>query len=117
MIPSTILGLVLFIVLLVPGFAYVLRSERRIPVAQQSAFRETIRIVFASVACLTVIGLALALLRWRYPSLTPDVGGLVRDPAAARDNYVSLAWWSFAGLLAATALGAVAADGGRNVRS
>jgi hypothetical protein len=50
--PIVALGLVLFEVLLAPGLACVLRHERVVPARSHTAFRETLRVVFVSVACL-----------------------------------------------------------------
>lgn len=111
MVPSTLLGLTLFVVLLMPGLAYVLRHESSRPAREQSVFRDTIQIVFVSVVCLTVVGLTLAGAHWLFPAHTPDVGGFVRDPGQfAVANYVTVVWWGLACLAAATLIAAVAAD-------
>lgn len=111
MIPSSLLGLVLFIVLLAPGLAYVLRHERVVPAPSHSTLRETLRVIFVSIACLTVSGLLFAALRWMLPGRTPNIRGLIQDPAGfAREHHVHLAWWSLALVAFATVLGAVAAD-------
>ncbi len=47
MLPSTLVSLLLFILLLTPGFAYVLRTERTVPSRQFTTFRETMRVVVA----------------------------------------------------------------------
>jgi hypothetical protein len=115
-IPSSLFGLVLFVATLSPGFVYVLRTERVVPAATLSAFRETIRVVFASIACLTVSVLVFAVLRALLPRGTPDVHGLVADPSAyAKIHYVQLTWWTAGLLLLATLLGAAAGD--RRVRA
>lgn len=111
MIPSSLLGLVLFVVLLAPGLAYVLRHERSVPAVTYSAFRETLRVVFASVTCLTVTGLLFAGLRFLVPEHTPDVRRLVQEPIAyIRGHHVQFAWWSFVLVVFATLLGFLAAD-------
>jgi Family of unknown function (DUF6338) len=110
-IPSTLAGLALFLVLLAPGLAYVLRHERVVPAQQYSAFRETLRVVFVSVICLTITGLLAAGLRWLAPSETPDIGRLVEDPVdAVREHYVQFTVWVLALIIFATLLGALAAD-------
>jgi hypothetical protein len=48
MVPTTVNGIVLLLVLLVPGFIYVLRRETHTPSRKFSAFRETMRVVVAS---------------------------------------------------------------------
>ncbi len=91
MLPSSISGLLLFVALLAPGLAYVLRHERVVPIAERSAFRETLRVVFVSIACLVVSGVLLAALRWAAPKSTPNVRGLVQDPGAYfQQHHVSL---------------------------
>ncbi|WP_349880275.1 DUF6338 family protein [Micromonospora sp. HUAS YX12] len=101
----------LFVALLAPGFAYVLRHERTTPNRPFSAFRESLRVVFASVLCLATAGLLYAALRAVAPTHTVNVRGLVRDPFGyARDHHVNLAWWSISVLAAAILVGLVAAD-------
>ncbi|GGI97851.1 DUF6338 family protein [Streptomyces brasiliensis] len=107
--PSSFLGLFLFVVCLVPGFVYAAARDTRLPERTSSAFRETTRVVLASLA---FDGLALAvfaLVRTAAPASTPDTGALVRDGwGYVRVHYGPLALWS-AGLLvlaAAAALGA-----------
>jgi hypothetical protein len=78
--PTTLSGLFLFVVLLLPGFAYVVGRERHTPGQQLSAFRETAVVIAASVSVELVVLLLFALVRVALPSsLTPDVGALVRD--------------------------------------
>ncbi|SCL43080.1 DUF6338 family protein [Micromonospora aurantiaca (nom. illeg.)] len=111
MIPTSAIGLVLFVTLLSPGLAYVLRHEQVVPAQSLSAFRETLRVVFMSVVCLTATGLLFAVLRFFLPRHTPNVRGLIRDPNDfAREHHVQLAWWALGLLAFATLLGALAAD-------
>lgn len=53
--PTTLTGLLLFVVLLLPGFAYHVGKERHGGSRQLSAFRETVSIVSASVTSELVI--------------------------------------------------------------
>ncbi|MFC4092977.1 MULTISPECIES: DUF6338 family protein [Micromonospora] len=97
MIPTSAIGLVLFVTLLSPGLAYVLRHEQVVPAQSLSAFRETLRVVFMSVVCLTATGLLFAVLRFFLPRHTPNVRGLIRDPnrlcaRASRSAGVVGAW-------------------------
>ena len=48
--PTTLTGLVLFVVLLLPGFAYVTGKERHTTGQRLSPFRETAAVVAASVS-------------------------------------------------------------------
>jgi Family of unknown function (DUF6338) len=83
-VPTTLSGLVLFVVLLLPGFAYVVGKERHTTGQQLSAFRETAAVVAASVTFeLIVIGL-FAILRTLLPAQTPDIGALIRQSG----NYI-----------------------------
>lgn len=111
MLPSSVLGLAIFVLLLAPGFVYVLRRERSVPARQHSPFRETVRVVAVSLVCLAIAGLMVAAARALWPRYTLNFGGLVHDPVAfTRVHYVQLAWWSIAFLALATMFGAVAAD-------
>lgn len=110
MVPSSLLGLVLFVALLAPGFAYVLLRERTTPRGVFSPFRESLTVVFASVACLAAVALLHTGLRALLPDHTLNVRELVRDPASyAREHHVSVAWWSFALLVGAVGIGVAAA--------
>jgi hypothetical protein len=111
LIPSSLLGLTIFVVLLAPGLAYVLRHEVVVPARSYSAFRETLRVVFASVLCLTVVALIFTGFRWLFPNETINIGALVHNPRGfARENYVELAWAALTLVGSATVLGALAAD-------
>jgi hypothetical protein len=110
-IPSSLWGLVLFVVLLAPGLAYVLRHERVVPARSHTAFRESLRVVFVSVACLVATGLLATGIRAVVPERTPDLHTLILNPGGHwRNHHVELAWWAFAFVVFATVLGAVAAD-------
>lgn len=111
MIPSSLAGVALTIALLAPGLAYVLRHERVVPARSHSPFRETLRVFFVSVACLTATALLASGIRWALPDRTPNFGSLVQHPTAyAAGHHVQLLWWSFGLLAAATLMGAVFAD-------
>jgi len=110
-LPNSLLGLALFVALLTPGFVGVLRRERRLPSAQASVFRETVRIVAASEACLVAAGLCIALARLLTPNGTVDVGALTRDPGGyAPAHHVLLAWWALTGLALAVGFAVVGTD-------
>jgi len=111
LVPSSLLGLVLFVVLLAPGLAYVLRHERIVPRRSYSTFRETLRVIFVSVACLTATAIVFAGLRLVFPRRTLNVHLLIQSPSDfARTQHVQLAWWGLGFVAVATALGALAAD-------
>jgi Family of unknown function (DUF6338) len=111
LVPSSLVGLALFVVLLAPGLAFVLRRERVVPAQEVSAFRESLRVIFVSVVCMTLTGLLVAGIRTRYPDRTPDVGALIRRPASfARAHYAELTWWALGVIAFATLLGVIAGD-------
>lgn len=98
--PTTLTGLLLFVVLLLPGFAYLVGKERVGTERRTSPFRETVAVVSASVASELVVLTAAWLLNtyaWPGWSLSIEVGRLVADPG----NY----WQQRPGLLAAWGLG------------
>jgi len=110
--PTTLSGLFLFVVLLLPGFAYVVGRERHNPGQQLSAFRETAVVIAASVSVELVVLVLFAVVRVLLPSsLTPDVGALVRDSGSyLRGNdgqaghYGQVAIWAIALLAVSVAL-------------
>ncbi|WP_163512221.1 DUF6338 family protein [Fodinicola acaciae] len=78
--PTTLVGLVLFVVLLVPGFTYTLIRERVAPDRRHSIFRETISIAFVSIvseaaAVALFIAVSTLVSIWRI-----DFDALVRQP-------------------------------------
>lgn len=113
--PTTLTGLLLFVVMLLPGFAYLVGKERHGTERRLSPFRETVAIVSASVTSeLVVIGV-FAAIRTLWPSITPDVGALLRQGAlyfhgsqSHRGHYQIIAAWGI-GLLALAASIAYAA--------
>lgn len=111
-VPSTVLGLVVFVVSLAPGLAFVLLRERVGSKEKLSPFRETAVVLCVSIAAAVATLAAFAIVRALAPSITPDVGRLVSDPAAyVRTSYVVLFWWG-AGLLAVATAGAGLAGAG-----
>jgi hypothetical protein len=94
MVPTTLVGLVLFIALLTPGFAYSARRERSGPERQFSALRETVAMVVVSVVCDLVV-LSLALVVWSaLPKRTVDLTSLLAKPGDyAVKHHVALWIW------------------------
>ena len=78
-VPTTLSGLLLFVALLLPGFAYVVGRERHTTGQQLSVFRETAVVVAASVSSELIVLVIFAVVRTLLPSHTPDVGALVRN--------------------------------------
>jgi hypothetical protein len=108
-IPSDLTGVLLFIVLLLPGFAYNSVRGRRRPARQLTTLQETVVIVIASLVSLAATGLVFAAIRALWPGATPDVRSLIFRPHAYLEaHYVSTAWWS-AGFLVVAIVGALGA--------
>jgi hypothetical protein len=78
-VPTTLTGLLLFVVLLLPGFAYLVGKERHGTERRLSPFRETVAIVAASVTSELSVLAVFAVVRTLWPSTTPDVGALIRN--------------------------------------
>lgn len=79
LMPTTLTGLLLFVVLLLPGFAYLIGKERHGTERRLSPFRETVAIVAASVTSELAMFVIFAGIRALWPSGTPDVGALIRN--------------------------------------
>ena len=110
--PTTLLGLVLFVVVLVPGLAFALIRERHSPDRPMSAFRETSLVACVSIACNLVALGVFGIVRASAPTATPDVGRLIRTPAVyLRSDYLSLFWWSVGILLLALLLSTLLGSG------
>ncbi|USX54342.1 DUF6338 family protein [Lentzea sp. HUAS12] len=111
MVPTTLVGLVLFVALLTPGFAHSARRERSGPERQFSALRETVAMVVVSVVC-DLLVLSLALVVWSAaPKRTIDLTALLTRPGDyAVRNHVALWIWGV-GLVGAATLLAVLVAG------
>lgn len=108
--PTTITGLALLVVLLLPGLTFATVRDRMGSERRPTPFRETGAVIFCSVLTELVALVIFAILRGLRPDLTPDVGQLVREGSTfARTHYVELAWWAGALLLFACALAAAMA--------
>lgn len=109
-IPTTLTSLLIFVVLLLPGFAYLVGKERNGTERHASPFRETVAVAAASVTSEITVLIAFAIIRWILPSRTPDVGALIRNAGAylrgtstAPGHYVQVAVWAIVLLAFATA--------------
>lgn len=106
-IPSDLTGLLLFVILLLPGFAYNSVRARRRPDRQLTALQETVIIVTASLATLAIVGLVFTIIRALLPGVTPDVrAALFTTHAYLQAHYVLTTWWAV-GFLAVAILGAM----------
>ncbi len=108
-VPTTVLGVLLFVVLLAPGFAHALVKERRSPRLVFSAFRETVSLVLVSIVA-DMVCLLLFFLVQAIASDILDVTAFLRDPGGyAAVHYVRLTLLTVVLLGIATAGAAVAA--------
>lgn len=106
-IPSDLTGLLLFVILLLPGFAYNSVRARHRPDRHLTSLRETVVAVAASVAALIATGVLFAIIRALFPAVTPDVrAALFSTHAYLQAHYAQTAWWAIA-FLAAAILGAI----------
>lgn len=107
--PTTVLGVLLFVVLLAPGLAHTLVKERRSPRQGFSAFRETVSLVLISIVANTICLLLFFLAHAIAPGIL-DVTAFLRDPSGyAAVHYVRLTLWIVVLLGTATAGAAIAA--------
>jgi hypothetical protein len=108
-LPTTLIGLIIFVVLLAPGFIYLTVAERGpLPSRQVSVLRETATVALSSVFFNLIALLLFGLLRTCVPSLTPDVGKLiVAGHTYFRTHYVIVIWWGVGLLALACALALV----------
>jgi Family of unknown function (DUF6338) len=98
--PTTLTGLVLFVISLLPGFAYLVGKERNGTERHASPFRETVAVIAASVVSEIAVLSIFSIMRCLWPTETPDVGALVRHGSVyLREHYASVAAWG-AGMLA-----------------
>lgn len=79
LMPTTLTGLLLFVVLLLPGFAYAIGKERNSVAQRPTPFRETAAVVAASVVFNLVVLALFAIIRTVWPTATPNVGALIRN--------------------------------------
>lgn len=110
--PSTLSGLLLFIVALLPGFVYLVGRERVGLERRTSPFRETTAVLAASVATELAAAIVLSPL-WAW---SLDVDRLVREPERYwREEYGLISGWVLGWLVAACLLALAATS--RKVRT
>lgn len=80
--PTTLTGLLLFVVLLVPGFTYVTGKDRNCIGQKPTPFRETAAVITASVSSELAVLVIFTAIRTISPAQTPDVGALIRDSSS-----------------------------------
>lgn len=77
--PTTFVGLVLFVVFLTPGFIYAAQRRRVVPTADRSALMETAATLSISLAANAITLAAFGAVRGLAPRHTPEVGRLLDD--------------------------------------
>jgi hypothetical protein len=92
--PTNLLSLVLFIVLLAPGLVSITWRSFR-PMRQPTVLGELAGLVFRSLICDISALAVFVVIRAVRPEWTPDGGALIRTPSAyLREHYALTAWWS-----------------------
>jgi hypothetical protein len=108
--PTTLPQVLLFVVLLLPGVAYLMLWEHRATLRRPSPFRETAAVVLGSALAELAALIPFALFRTLFPHATPDVGRLIREgDGYIKTHYASLAVWGLALLALAVAFAILAA--------
>jgi hypothetical protein len=109
MVPGSWLAVLLFFLLVAPGLAFDLLSQRRRTAVSESTFREISRVILASIAFSGVALAILATVRATIePMWLPDPAALLRDGARyAKANYQALAWTLVAGVIFSVTLAGI----------
>lgn len=107
MVPTNTVSLVLFVVLLAPGFLAGVARSRATPSAAQTAFRETVTVIFLSLVAWCFVGLLAAAVRGIAPEgWTPNVGALARNSTQEwQSRNVFLTWWAIGLVVSACVAG------------
>lgn len=105
--PTTVVGLLIFISIIAPGLSFVFVIESRLPKRRLSVFRETVSIAAIGLLCDATVVLAYVLLKNFQPSWGFDFGALVRNPTDYWSaQYGAILWTSVVALAIACILGA-----------
>jgi hypothetical protein len=107
--PTTAVGLILFVALLAPGLSFSAYRAVNVPVQKLSALRELGGVALRSTICDIFALASFGVVRVASPSHTPDIGRLARDPASyIHADLAYLFWWAIVVLAwaCATAVGA-----------
>lgn len=103
--PTNPVSLLLYVGLLLPGFAFAAARSRHRPIEVRSAFFESTAAVFVSVLCDSVV-LALGLGIGQLCGLGPQIQTALRDPASAYETQpTGLVLGTIGFLLVATVIG------------
>lgn len=77
--PTTFVGLVLFVVFLTPGFIYASQRRRIVPTAERSVLMETAATLSISLAANAITLAIFGVIRGVAPLHTPEIGRLLND--------------------------------------
>ena len=95
--PTTFIGLLIFVVFLTPGLMHTRQARVLVPYRDESALVETASIVSVSLVANLVTVVVAAGFRWWQPTHTPDVGRMVAlDSTYVRDHSAYVATWTIA---------------------
>ncbi|MBV9139479.1 MAG: hypothetical protein JO115_00890 [Pseudonocardiales bacterium] len=94
--PNTLTGLLLFAILLLPGFVFLTILRRDRPDRRPSVLQETASIASVSILSDMIALSGFAVLRAFAQNWTPDVGMLIRNPVdySAEHSLLVFAWSS-----------------------
>jgi hypothetical protein len=106
--PNTLTGLLLFVILLLPGFVFVMTFRRVRPERRPSALQETAEIAFVSVLSSLIVLGGFAIVRAFAPTRTPDVSRLIEHPRDyLSEHFPLVVYWSLGLLFAACGIAAL----------
>lgn len=112
--PTTLVGLTIFVAFLTPGFLYTSQRRTLAPHSERSALMETTSTVSVSLLSNTLVLAFFGLMRWVAPKHTLDVGALLVDSKAYGVSHLPyVITWGVAGLAASCALAVAGARSGR----
>jgi hypothetical protein len=112
--PTTLTGLLLFVVLLLPGFTYVSIRERSAPERRRSPFQETATAAAVSTVTNSISAGVYALLHLAWPA-TPSLGGFISNGSDYwAERYGSIILAGFGVLAVSVGLAAYGAAAIRN---
>jgi hypothetical protein len=105
--PTSLVGLLLFVVLLAPGMCFRWRRTARQPIQKLSELREIAGVVLVSVACHALVLAVFGVWRSLRPKWALNPGRLVRDGGLYVETaYVPVLLWA-AGLLVLACIAAL----------
>lgn len=79
--PTTLIGLLISVAFLTPGFLHAAQRRVLAPQGERSVLMETTSVVSISLATNSIVAAVFGLLRWQIPEHTPDIGHLLRTPS------------------------------------